>query len=230
MFELVDGIDAARDAAEVWDVYMNAATAAGFPFGVACVHPSSGRVLDHIMGIRMPPGWVPHYAERGYDRLSPVTGASQQATGFRWTVGQWDGRLSREQRTWRDDVLGAGMAGGLSIPDHSQGARKALVLSGPVDDADPDDLTALRLAGVEALRRMHELTLETPRPTRTLSPREGECLSWVAQGKSDWEIGQILGLSEKTVNHHVERAKRRLSVPTRVQAVVAAVVGNLIRI
>jgi DNA-binding CsgD family transcriptional regulator len=44
----------------------------------------------------------------------------------------------------------------------------------------------------------------------------------VAAGKSDWAIAQILGISRKTVNFHVENAKRKLGASTRVQAVLAA--------
>ncbi|HEY7549899.1 MAG TPA: helix-turn-helix transcriptional regulator [Hyphomicrobiaceae bacterium] len=53
-------------------------------------------------------------------------------------------------------------------------------------------------------------------------------LAWVAAGKSDWAIGQILNISGKTVNFHVENAKRKLGAGTRVQAVMAAMRGGLI--
>jgi DNA-binding CsgD family transcriptional regulator len=42
----------------------------------------------------------------------------------------------------------------------------------------------------------------------------------VAQGKSDWEIGRLLGISESTVHKHIEDAKRRFKVSTRIQLVV----------
>ncbi len=61
-----------------------------------------------------------------------------------------------------------------------------------------------------------------------VSGRESQVLRWVAAGKSDWEIGQILRISEKTVNFHVENAKRKLGVATRIQAVVAAMREGLI--
>jgi DNA-binding CsgD family transcriptional regulator len=41
-------------------------------------------------------------------------------------------------------------------------------------------------------------------------------------GKSDWEIGEILAISERTAHNHVEAAKRLLDVGTRTQAVVQA--------
>jgi DNA-binding CsgD family transcriptional regulator len=52
--------------------------------------------------------------------------------------------------------------------------------------------------------------------------RESQVLGWIAAGKSDWAIGRILNISGKTVNFHVENAKRKFGVGTRVQAVVAA--------
>ena len=56
-----------------------------------------------------------------------------------------------------------------------------------------------------------------------LSSRERDCLELAAHGKSDWEISQLLRISEHTVHKHVEAAKRRLGVSTRAQAIVWAV-------
>ncbi len=63
--------------------------------------------------------------------------------------------------------------------------------------------------------------------TSTLNDREIEVLSWIAEGKSDWEIGSILGISPKTVNYHVENAKRRCRVATRMQLIVMALRNGL---
>jgi DNA-binding CsgD family transcriptional regulator len=49
-----------------------------------------------------------------------------------------------------------------------------------------------------------------------------QILGWVAAGKSDWAIGRILNISDKTVNFHIENAKRKLGVGTRLEAVVVA--------
>jgi len=58
--------------------------------------------------------------------------------------------------------------------------------------------------------------------------RESQVLGWIAAGKSDWAIGRILNISGKTVNFHVENAKRKFGVGTRVQAVVAALREGMI--
>ena len=63
---------------------------------------------------------------------------------------------------------------------------------------------------------------------RRLTPREREIIGWVALGKPDWQIGRILMISPKTVNYHVETAKRKLGAATRGQAVaIAAGLGLL---
>lgn len=62
-----------------------------------------------------------------------------------------------------------------------------------------------------------------------VTARESEILGWVAVGKSDWAIGRLLKISGKTVNFHVENAKRKFGVATRIQAVVAALREGLIR-
>jgi DNA-binding CsgD family transcriptional regulator len=61
-----------------------------------------------------------------------------------------------------------------------------------------------------------------------VTARESEILGWVAAGKSDWAIGRILHISGKTVNFHVENAKRKLGVGTRVQAVLLAIRSGII--
>ncbi len=48
-----------------------------------------------------------------------------------------------------------------------------------------------------------------------LSPRETEILSWVAEGKTNPEIGAILGISPRTVHKHLSRIYMRLGVENR---------------
>jgi DNA-binding CsgD family transcriptional regulator len=63
-----------------------------------------------------------------------------------------------------------------------------------------------------------------------LSRRERDCLMWTAQGKSSWDIGMILKISENTVNFHVKKAMRKLGTTSRTVAVVKAIRLNLIEL
>lgn len=62
-----------------------------------------------------------------------------------------------------------------------------------------------------------------------LSPREQQCLQLVAQGKSNWDIGMILNVSEDTVAFHMKNMMKKLQVASRVQAVAVGVALGLIR-
>jgi LuxR family transcriptional regulator, quorum-sensing system regulator BjaR1 len=55
-------------------------------------------------------------------------------------------------------------------------------------------------------------------------------LTWVARGKSAWEIGEILDIAKRTVDEHVATAVRKLEASGRVHAVALAVRDHLIEI
>jgi DNA-binding NarL/FixJ family response regulator len=58
--------------------------------------------------------------------------------------------------------------------------------------------------------------------TAALTPRETEVLSWVAKGKTNRDVGDILGLSPRTVNKHLEHVFEKLGVETRAAATALA--------
>jgi len=55
-----------------------------------------------------------------------------------------------------------------------------------------------------------------------LTPRETEVLSWLAKGKTNRDIGDILGTSPRTVNKHLEHIFEKLGVETRAAAAALA--------
>lgn len=58
---------------------------------------------------------------------------------------------------------------------------------------------------------------------RSLTPREMDVLKWVVKGKTNQEIGMQLGISQKTVEKHLESVFAKLKVTSRVEAAVLAV-------
>ena len=62
--------------------------------------------------------------------------------------------------------------------------------------------------------------------TAALSRREAEIISWIAMGKSSWETATILGISEHTVNGHIESAVRKLDAKNRTEAVAIALITH----
>lgn len=63
---------------------------------------------------------------------------------------------------------------------------------------------------------------ERERIATAMTRRQLQCLAWAQEGKSATDIGQILGISGRTVEGHLAKACELLGVRTRVQAVVRA--------
>jgi DNA-binding CsgD family transcriptional regulator len=73
------------------------------------------------------------------------------------------------------------------------------------------------------------MNITTPSVNRMkgLSPRELMVLEWMKQGKTNWEISRIIGVSERTVRFHVESIFAKLDVGSRTQAVACAIEQGL---
>ena len=66
------------------------------------------------------------------------------------------------------------------------------------------------------------------RMNTTLTRREKDVLTWASEGKSAWEIGVILSISERTVKFHLSNIYRKFEVSTRAQAIVHALRNGLL--
>ena len=56
-----------------------------------------------------------------------------------------------------------------------------------------------------------------------LSDREKECLFWASEGKTSWEIATILGISERTVNFHLNQVTNKTDSKNRNQAIAKSI-------
>ncbi|TWG81136.1 LuxR family two component transcriptional regulator [Cupriavidus gilardii J11] len=103
-------------------------------------------------------------------------------------------------------------------PDHAARATRAgatLVARslGPIGIGESMLLLHVEEPGPAAVSRLD---------TAALTPREAEVLSWVAKGKTNRDIGDILGISARTVNKHLEHIFEKLGVETRAAAAALA--------
>ena len=122
---------------------------------------------------------------------------------------------------------------GVSTPVHGLGCQWGL-LSLAGSDERTDRRTKLeQVAGAQLLATFthevgHRFATTQSLTNVHLTARELECLRWAAEGKTGWEIGRLLGISERTVVFHVENAARKLGVFGRRQAVARAIALQLI--
>ncbi|MCX7319418.1 MAG: response regulator transcription factor [Hyphomicrobiales bacterium] len=111
--------------------------------------------------------------------------------------------------------------------DHMQKPGGKPVPSAPFPDNDLLRLQYMGKAGPdEILLRLAKESVAVPAEFSRelgLTGREGEVLSWLSKGKSNRDIAQILGLSPRTVDKHLEQIYAKLGVENRTAAAAIAV-------
>jgi LuxR family quorum sensing-dependent transcriptional regulator len=110
------------------------------------------------------------------------------------------------------------------MPLHGPGGFVAgVALAGAKVDLSEKNAPGLHLLSLYAFDRIQQLAAPRPEPKPKLTARERELLAWSAQGKSAWEIGEILKVSKRTVDEHAHTAMRKLGATNRTQAVAMAI-------
>jgi DNA-binding CsgD family transcriptional regulator len=204
--------------------------ALGFRYFACCSHVDPLRPPPRAVVIHSyPMSWVQSYSERQLFQIDPIfLHADQRLLPFFWDSSAFRARLTPQQEAMLAEASEFGIAHGYTIPIHLPGSWLAYRGScSVVPDAVVLDMPSYYAVQIIAYY-MYEVAsrnadaMEARATSTELSKRERQCLELVAQGKSDWVIGKLLGISERTVHNHIERAKRRLGVTTRVQAIVLA--------
>ncbi|HLK81352.1 MAG TPA: response regulator transcription factor [Xanthobacteraceae bacterium] len=90
----------------------------------------------------------------------------------------------------------------------------------PIDFDMLEMIINARLAGVARNEMWPKLAM--------LNEREIEALTWVARGKTSAEIADLVGLSKRTVDFHLDNARVKLGAATRTEAAIKAAIGKLI--
>jgi DNA-binding CsgD family transcriptional regulator len=133
----------------------------------------------------------------------------------RWLLGWFDASAVERLPTPLLNWLVGSVAGGEARPWTLSRDGRQLVATLQGRTADDDWLVVLRELNdahtVQALVHAFGLTL-----------RESEVLYWVAKGKTNRDIGDILGASPATVKKHLERILAKLGVETRTAAAALA--------
>jgi LuxR family quorum-sensing system transcriptional regulator CciR len=221
----VEEIDRATSVDAIEAAFLTATTRLGFEyaalFSCAPIYLAQGGGINFA---RLPNAWFEYYLDRRYYEIDPVFDAIRTRTApFDWSTPSYRQGLTDAQKAMLADAADAGLSRGLAIPIKGPGPSQACCMLVPCDEGvDPQSYllghSLAVFAHASAQRQLNQAIGPGP-----LTQRERECLLLAARGKTDWEIGEVLGLSERTVHHTIESAKRRYSAATRVQAIVHAI-------
>lgn len=122
-----------------------------------------------------------------------------------------------------------GLFFGVAIPVTAFDLTRGAVMMYSVSTGLEDKLPALEVMAQAAYLRVSRLDpiewVDAVRnDSRNLTSRERECLRWAANGKTDAEIGRILGISPHTAFAHIKSAGDKLRANSRAQAVFNALI------
>jgi DNA-binding CsgD family transcriptional regulator len=176
-----------------------------------------------------PTEWLLQYQKNDYVRHDLVPAMARiSLQPFTWREALGAREPTAKQREHYDWAIGLGIVDVFAVPIHYPGGDFGLGVS--IADHSVEDRferDTLQMASLFAHQRCRELGGQSGASSAStfLTPREVECLRWMLKGKSDTDIGEILGISHTTVHFHIERVKKKLGVKTRTQA--AAVVVSL---
>jgi LuxR family quorum-sensing system transcriptional regulator CciR len=223
--DFIDKTIEATDSSQVVAILKQALQEWGFPY-MAC--GSFGGISPEVV-MDYPESWKKHYAERNYLDIDPVvTRAFNSRTPYYWDDLS---NLSSKQKLLFLEAKDAGLLHGLTVPIHGLNGEVFVTgIASPHEDVDTKrSLTVAGILITQAYNRMMSIKYpQAPEPQTTLSSRESECLVWAARGKTSWEIGGILSISENTVNFHIKNAMTKLEASTRLMAILKATNQKLI--
>lgn len=225
----------ARNREEFRDEVIRFTQQLGFETVSAVTMIDHGRGRYELVTVdNTPSNYVEPYSDKGSGRRDPVLQhCKRQTVPIIWNqetyVANGVGDLWEQQAQFG---YRTGIAMALHLPE-----GKHFLLGVDRDrplPSDPNELQRLvadlQLFAVHAqeaaMRLLVPPELQPERPA--LTPRELEVLRWTMDGKTAWEVGAVLGISERTAVLHINNAMHKLKCVNKHQAVLKALRLGLI--
>ena len=227
VFDTIDRMSRLTVLEQVSTVFAAAMERIGFAaLGINGLPPPGEGVDLRILAESTPEGFRDLYIHERFYLVDHIC-ARARATSepFRYSEAPYERNESRGHQRFMQALETFGMGRGLIVPIGRLANVPACVwLAGKNPDLDEGANHATELIALFAASKAHVLSHPRTDVRRSkLTPREREVLAWVAQGKSAWEIGEILSIGKRTVDEHTQIATRKLGAINRTQAVVKAI-------
>jgi LuxR family transcriptional regulator, quorum-sensing system regulator BjaR1 len=225
--EFVDAIEASDNTASVISQFEKMIGDLGFHGYIMAGIPMAGQSLaETTIANGWPTEWFELYNRENLCAADPIPRhCFKMLNPFEWKDAPYD----RERDPAAHNVMMRArdfrFREGFCIPIHYDDSTGAVSIAGERPYLDAETKSALHLMAVFAHGRLRALCRPVAvTPARCLSAAEAEVLRWAARGKTAWETGQILGLSERNVRWHIEEAQRKLMTKNKTATVALALV------
>ncbi|MNF92034.1 Transcriptional activator protein LuxR [compost metagenome] len=222
-------IKAGSDPSEVEQVVELARGVIPFTSMVICLDNAATLELSatqQLLNYGYSPEWVELYFRHSYQAQDPVLQQAQRAPGaFSWELGYRQCSTASDEflRTSHDFVGSNGLA--CSVVGLADSSTTLISMALPETEAAEEYVDALEYLAPH----VHEIFNRRGSLNRSslmapdISAREQEVLHWAKEGKSTWDISNILSISERTVKFHFGNIFRKFDVLNRSQAIAKAI-------
>lgn len=234
--DFIAASNAAKSVDELFELYKKAMAELGFDrliFSLMTEHIAIKRPAGHGLKLNYPDNWMEFYVERNLQVTDPVRHKMYAAPGvFTWQSLVEPRHLTKTQVQTLEMGKDAGLRDGIGIP--LRGPRGAIAGVGAASSAGGVDMDKNTLSLAQLLSQQFYtafLALEQPEdlPCIILSDREQEILLLSALGKSRTSIGDIMCLSEHTIDYHIRKILKKLDANNMVLATLKALNMGLIQ-
>ena len=178
-----------------------------------------------------PDEWAERYNRCGYIFRDPIVERLQRDRApFTWKDAYSSSAHADNVALIDGEAREFGLRGGFVVPIALLDGALAAISFGGADNAfSPDDQSVLGFVANYAIGAVLQRRCSSRRSRHVLSPREHDCMLWAAEGKTDWEIATIIGISKPTVTKHILSAREKLGAVTKAHAIVLALRQGIIR-
>ena len=188
----------------------------------------SGSLEDGMILNTRPAEYLDHYIENNYIFSDPVVLELFKTTNsYTWNDIRETRKLSKNQKFIMDEGREFGATDGYVVPIHTLTGEVAIFSPcGEAPNLSSRARSALELIGMYSYQALNRAGINKKKEDdqrQPLTPREREVMTWVAAGKTDHEIADILTVSSTTIASHVQNAKKNLDAYKRTYAVVQAI-------
>jgi LuxR family transcriptional regulator, quorum-sensing system regulator BjaR1 len=231
--DFVDAIEATESFAGVVAQFEKIIGDLGFHAYIMARIPTVGESLEQLtVANGWPAQWFELYNRENFNAADPIPRhCFNTLNPFEWKDAPYDRERDPAAHNVMMRARDFGLNNGFCIPIHYDDATAAVSLAGERPYLDAETRSALHLMGVFTHSRLRALARPVvATPARRLSEIEAEVLRWAARGKTAWETGQILRLSERTVRWHLEEAQRKLMTKNKTATVALALVNGEINL